>query len=100
MCPPRSRLQAIKPGADVVPGKVQHPTPKPPVLLDLSLGFRRPPGEFPVRVAGLRDPAHSRLERRMLKLEMHTEARTEIRVAIGDHVDALYGRDRLDIFQA
>ena len=33
-------------------------------------------------------------------LEMRAEARGEVRVAIGDHVDAVDGRDRLDIFQA
>ena len=94
-----TRLQAIQIGADVGAGQVQHLAPKPPVLLDLRLGFRRPSGKFAVRVAGLRDPAHGCLERRVLKLEMNAEARTEVRVAIGDHVDALHGRDRLDIFQ-
>src|SRR5258707_5555392 len=95
-----TRLQAIEIGADVGAGQVQHLAPEPPVLLDLPLGFRRPPGKFPVRVAGLRDPTHRCLERRVLELEMNAEARTEVRVTVGDHVDALYGRDRLDIFQA
>src|ERR1700712_3395874 len=40
-------LQAIKIGADVVSGQVQHLAPKPPALLDLPLGFRRPSGKFP-----------------------------------------------------
>jgi hypothetical protein len=51
-----------------------------------------------VRVAGLHDPALGCLESRVLKVEMNAQARTEVRVAIGDHVDALHGR--LDIFQA
>jgi hypothetical protein len=97
MCPPSTRLQAIEIGADVGAGQVQHLAPKLPVLLDLRLGLRRPPGEFPMRVAGLRDPAHGCLECRVLKLEMNAEARTEVRVAVGDHVDAVDGRDRLDI---
>ena len=100
MCAPGTPLQAIEICADVVAGQVQHLTPKPPVLLDLRLGLRGPSGKFPVRVAGLRDPAHGGLERRVLQLEMNAEARTEVRMAIGDHVDALHGRVRLDIFQA
>jgi hypothetical protein len=63
-------------------------------------GRCRPSGKFPMRVAGLRDPAHGCLENRGLELEMNTEPRTEVRVAIGDHVDAVDGRDRLDILQA
>jgi hypothetical protein len=78
-----TRLQAIKIGADIVSGQVQHLAPKAPVLLDLRLGFRGPSGEFPTRVAGLRDPVHGCLERRMLKREMNAEARTEVGVAIG-----------------
>src|SRR5262245_9440977 len=68
-----TRLQAIEIGADVVAGQVQHPAPEPPVLLDLRLGFHRPSGEFPVRVAGLRYPLHGGLERRVLELEMNAE---------------------------
>jgi hypothetical protein len=36
----------------------------------------------------------------VLKLEMSAEARTEVRVAIGDYADALHGRDHLDILHA
>jgi hypothetical protein len=35
----------------------------------------------------------------VLKVEMSAEARTEVRVAIGDHVDAPHGRDRHDMLQ-
>ena len=70
-----TRLQAIEPGADVVAGQVQYLAAEAPILLDLRLGFRGPPGEFE-RVAGLRDPAHGGLERRVLKLEMNAQART------------------------
>jgi hypothetical protein len=100
MRPPSPRLPAIKIDADVVPRQVQHLTPQPPVLLDLRLGFRRPSGKFPMPFADLDYPAHGCRERRVLKLEMNTEARTEVRAAIGDHVDALHGCHRLDIFQA
>jgi hypothetical protein len=100
MRPPSPRLPAIKIDADVVPRQVQHLTPQPPVLLDLRLGFRRPSGKFPRPFADLDYPAHGCRERRVLKLEMNTEARTEVRAAIGDHVDALHDRNRLDIFQA
>ena len=100
MRPPSPRRQAIKIRTDIGVGQVQHLAPKPPVLLDLRRGFRRPSRQLPMRVAGLRDPAHGRLERRVLKLEMNPQPRAEVRVAIGDHVDALHGRDRLDIFQA
>src|SRR5438477_2326550 len=68
-----TRLQAIEISADVVAGQVQHLAPEPPVLFDLRLGFRRPSGKFAVRVAGLRDPAHGCLERRVLELEMNAE---------------------------
>src|SRR4051812_29225146 len=68
MRPAGTRLQAIKPGADVVAGQVQHLAPKLPVLLDLRFGFRGLAGKFAVCVAGLRDPAHGCLERRVLKL--------------------------------
>jgi len=35
----------------------------------------------------------------VLKLQMHAESRTQVRAAMGDHVDASYRRDRLDMFQ-
>src|ERR1700693_2133716 len=92
-----TRLQAIKICTDVVAGQVQHLAPKPPVLLDLRLGFRRPSGKFPVRVAGLRDPAHKCLERRVLKLEMNAEARIEVRVIAAplDHNDISASRSEV-----
>jgi len=68
---PSPRLQAIEIGADVGAGQVQHLTPKPPVLLDLRLGFRRPPRQFSIRPTGLRNPAHGCRENRVLKLEMN-----------------------------
>ena len=71
MGPAGARLQAIEIGADVGAGQVQHLAAEPPVLLDLRLGFRRPAGKLAVRGAGLRDPAHRCLERRVLELEMN-----------------------------
>ncbi len=41
-------------------------------------------GTVPQRVAGRGDPAHCCPERRVLKLEMNAQARTEARVATGD----------------
>ena len=84
----RTRLQAIQIGADVRAGQVQHLEPKP---LDTP---RSPPirGRLPMRPTGLRDPAHGRRERRVLKLEINAKPRTEVRVPIGDHVDALRRR--------
>lgn len=43
------RLHSIEPGADVGAGQIRHLAAKSPVLLDLSLEFRRPPGKFPMR---------------------------------------------------
>ena len=50
-----------------------------------------------MRAAGFRDPADRGLERRVLELQMDAEARAEVGVAVGDHVDALDGRGRLDV---
>ncbi len=94
------RLQAVEIGADVIAGQVQHLAAEPPVLLDLRLGFRRPRGPACRARCRLRDPAYGGLEGRVLELEMNAQARTQVRVAVGDHVDALDGRDRLDVLQA
>ena len=57
-----------------------------------------PRASLPCALQASRDPAHGGLERRVLELEMDAEA--QVRMAISDHVDALDGGDRLDIFQA
>ena len=99
MGPARARLHPVEIRAHVVPRQVQHLAAKSPILLDLRLGFRRTPRELAVRLARLHDPAHRRLEFRMLQVEMHSKLRAQIRMTVGDHVDPLDRRDRLDILK-
>ena len=95
-----ARLEAVEVRADVVAGQVQHLAPEPPVLLDLCFRLRGAPGELAVLVAGLCDPAHGGLEARVLEVKMDTQPGAQIRVAVGDHVDALDRGDRFDVLEA
>src|SRR6516225_5040715 len=95
-----ARLETIEVCADVVAGQVQHLATEPPVLLDLCFRFRGSPGELTVPIASLCYPTHGGLEARVLKVKVDTQPGTQIRVAVGDHIDALHRSNRFDVLEA
>src|SRR5262245_47732251 len=99
MCTAGTRLEAIEVGADIVAGQIQHLASEPPVFFDLRFRLRRAPSELAMLAAGLSDPTHGGLEARMLELEVNAKPGAEVRMTVGDHIDALDRSDRLDIIE-
>src|SRR5262245_23877009 len=95
-----ARLEAIEVSADVVARQVQYPAPEPPILLDLCVRLCGAPGKLTVLAAGLRDPAYGRLEAGVFEVEVDTQPGAQIRVAVGNHIDALHRGDRFDVLEA
>src|SRR5262249_580986 len=95
-----ARLETIEVCADVVAGQVQHLAPEPPVLFDLCFRLRGAPADLAVLVPGLYDPPHGGLEALLRQVNVDTQPGTQIRVAIGNHIDALHRSNRFDVLEA
>src|SRR4051794_41003064 len=89
VCTTRACLETFKISAGVRAGQVQYFATELPVFLDLRFRLRRSPTELAMLFAGVDDLLHCLFESRVIELQMNAQLRTQIRVAVSNHVDAI-----------
>ena len=95
----RACPESIVISAQVGTRQVKHLASPLIILPNLLFSFSRAPRELAMRVAGLSDAAHHCLKCRVVELQVYSQTRTEIGVAIGDHINTLDGGNGFDILQ-